>query len=147
MADSLEQTLRSIIEVLHDGHKGFAEIGHHLKDQGAKDLFLKESLNRQQFAGDIEQELHRHGVADIKEGGTAAGTVLRVWGDLKAHLGGGDHTLFATAEQAEDEVKRAYKNALDRQDLPVPVRQMLATQQAHIWETHDKVKALRDAKS
>jgi uncharacterized protein (TIGR02284 family) len=147
MSDEFESTVRSVIQVLHDGHQGLAEIGHHLKDHSAKDFFLKESLTRQQFAGELENELHRHGVRDVKEGGTTAGAVHRFWGDIKAHLGGGDHTLFETAEQGEDEAKKAYREALEHTDLPLPLKQLLTGQMVHIEESHDKVKALRDSKA
>jgi uncharacterized protein (TIGR02284 family) len=147
MPDTFEESVRSIIQVLHDGHVGLADIGHHLKDQAAKDFVLNESLKRQQFAGELENELHRHGVADVKEGGTAAGAVHRTWGEIKAHLGGGDHTLLVTAEQGEDEAKAAYANALAEKGLPLPLREILATQQEHIIGTHDKIKSLRDNKA
>ena len=87
--------------------------------------------------------LHQEGIADIKESGTTSGTVHRVWAELKASLGGGDHTLLVTAEQGEDEAKAAYANAL-KQELPFPIRQMLSTQSAHVQTSHDYVKAARD---
>ena len=147
MSDKFESSLRSLIQVLHDGNKGLAEIGHHLKDQNAKDFFLKESLTRQQFAGELENELHRHGVADVKESGTTAGAVHRTWGELKAHLGGGDHTLLVTAEQGEDEAKKAYADVLQESNLPLPLKELLTSQQEHILQAHDKIKGLRDSKA
>jgi uncharacterized protein (TIGR02284 family) len=121
-----------------------AEIGEHLKDESLKRYFLAESLKRASFRGELENELHRHGVADVHETGTAVGTVQRVWADLKAKFGGGDHTLLETAEQGEDEAKDAYKDALD-QELPLPVRQLLVEQQTHILSSHDFVRERRDA--
>jgi uncharacterized protein (TIGR02284 family) len=147
MPDKFESTVRSVIQVLHDGHMGFAEIGHHLKDRSAKELFLKESLIRQQFAGDLEAELHRHGVRDVNETGTASGAVHRAWNELKAHLGGSDHTLLATAEEGEDEAERIFQMALDSKDLPLPLRQILVEQQVHILEVHAKIKSLRDGRA
>ncbi|HEY4048444.1 MAG TPA: PA2169 family four-helix-bundle protein [Acidobacteriaceae bacterium] len=144
MPDSIESLVRSIIQVLHDGHLGFAEIGHHLRDRSAKEFFLKESLTRQQFAGELEAELQRSGVHDVKEGGTASGAVHRAWSELKAHLGGSDHTLLVTAEEGEDEAKKVYQKALEHRELPLPLRQILASQQEHIVAVHEKIKALRD---
>jgi uncharacterized protein (TIGR02284 family) len=68
---------------------------------------------------------------------------MRVWAQVKAKLGGGDHTLLETAEQGEDEAKAAYKDALN-QDLPLPVRQLLTEQQAHILSSHDYIRDRRD---
>jgi uncharacterized protein (TIGR02284 family) len=145
-----ESTLTDVIESLHDSHKGFADIAEHLKDPRPKDFLLKESLVRQQFAGELADELRRMGehdaVKDGKIGGTAGGAMHRAWGDLKAKLGGGDHSLLETAEQGEDAAKGAYKKALEESHLPGNVRQILTRQQGHIQMSHDKVKAMRDAK-
>ena len=140
----LQLALKSLISALLDSQKGFADIGDHLKDETLKRYFLAESLKRASFRGDLEEVLHQSGVHDIKESGTATGSLQRAWGDLKAKLGGGDHSLLATAEQGEDEAKKAYTDALD-QDLPLPIRQLIADQQAHILTSHDYVKSHRDA--
>jgi uncharacterized protein (TIGR02284 family) len=140
----MQLALNSLISTLLDSQKGFADIGDHLKDETLKRHFLSESLKRASFRGDLEEILHQNGVHDIKESGTTTGTLRRTWGDLKAKLGGGDHTLLETAEQGEDEAKKAYADALD-QDLPLPIRQLLAEQQAHILTSHDFVKSHRDA--
>jgi uncharacterized protein (TIGR02284 family) len=93
----------------------------------------------------LESILHQEGVHDIKESGTAVGTVRRAWADLKSALGGGDHTLLATAEEAEDEAVEAYAHATESY-LPLPVRQVLTSQAAHIEKSHEFVKAARDTK-
>ena len=140
----MQRALYSVISTLLDSQKGFADIGEHLKDETLKRYFLAESLKRASFRGDLEEILHQNGVHDIKESGTTAGTIHRIWGDLKVKLGGGDHTLLETAEQGEDEAKKAYANAL-KQELPLPLRQLLGDQQAHILISHDYVKSHRDA--
>lgn len=139
-----KRVLLSLVNRLQDSQKGFADIGEYLKDEQIKRYFLAESLKRANFRAEIENELHRLGDHDVKESGTATGAVHRVWGDLKAKLIRGDHKLLETAEQGEDVAKRAYADALD-QDLPVPIRQLLTEQQAHVLTSHDYVKAHRDA--
>ena len=140
-----EKVLLDVIKSLVDGQKGFADIGEHLKDDTLKRYFLAESLKRANLRAELEIELHRAGMADVKESGTVAGAAHRVWGDLKAHLGGGnDHQLLVTAEQGEDVAKDAYKKALEH-DLPLPIRELLSTQQAHINNSHDYVRNHRDA--
>jgi uncharacterized protein (TIGR02284 family) len=140
----MERVVLDIIQVLQDGQKGFADIGEHLKDETVKRYFLAESLKRANFRAELENELHRAGMHDVQENGTVSGTLHRGWGDIKAALGGGDHTLLATAEQGEDAAKKAYKDALD-EELPLPIRQLLAEQQSHILCAHDYVRNHRDA--
>jgi uncharacterized protein (TIGR02284 family) len=98
---------------------------------------------RAEYAGELENELHRLGVKDVKQSGMVSGKTHRAWGELKAKLGGGDHTLLATAEQGEDAAKAAYEAALE-EHLPRDVREVLLAQFAHIKSAHDVVKALRD---
>ena len=143
----MERVLLDVIKSLQDGQKGFADIGEHLKDDTLKRYFLAESLKRANFRAELENELHRAGMADVKESGSTAGALHRTWGDLKAKMGIGDDdaSLLATAEQGEDVAVKTYKKALEH-DLPAPIRQLLTEQQAHILTSHDYVKNHRDAK-
>ncbi len=143
-SSELVAVLKSVINSLEDGQKGMADIGEHLKDDTLKRYFLAESLKRANFRGELENELHRHGIADVHETGTVLGALQRGWGDLKASLGGGDLTLLETAENGEDEAKSAYKDALD-QELPLPVRQLLTEQETHIINSHNYVRDRRNA--
>ena len=140
----MEKVLLDVIKILNDGQKGFADIGEHLKDDTLKRYFLAESLKRANFRAELENALHRAGMADVKESGTVSGAMHRSWGDLKAKLGmGSDHSLLETAESGEDVAKKAYEEALNH-DLPLPIRQLLSEQQAHILTSHDYVKRHRD---
>jgi uncharacterized protein (TIGR02284 family) len=140
----VEETLRSVIQSLIDGQEGFQKIGEHLKDETLRRYFAAESLKRAEFRGDIEETLHQEGVHDVKEKGTVGGAVQRTWGDIKAHLGGSDHTLLETTEAGEDAAKKAYQEALEK-ELPLPIKQLLTTQYAHIQSSHDYVKVARDS--
>jgi uncharacterized protein (TIGR02284 family) len=140
----MESVLLDLIKSLQDGQKGFAEIGEHLKDATLKRYFLAESLKRASFRAELENQLHIAGMADVKESGSVAGALHRSWGELKAKLGGGDHTLLETAEKGEDEAKDAYKKALEH-ELPLPIRSLLVDQQAHVLTSHDYVRNQRDA--
>lgn len=149
MAETLkevESVLRDVIKSLVDGQEGFKDIGEKLEDDTLKRYFLAESLKRAQFKGELEDVLIKEGVSDAyKEGGTIAGALHRTWGDLKAKLGGSDHTLLESAEQGEDVAKKAYADAL-KHELPLPIHQLLSTQAAHIQTSHDYVKAARDSR-
>jgi uncharacterized protein (TIGR02284 family) len=142
MADE-KDIVQDVVEVLHDGQKGFADLAEHIKEPQVKAFFLKESQNRAQFASELES------AAGLKrdDSGTAAGAVHRFWGDMKGKLGGGDHTLLETAEQGEDAAKKAYQDALREAGTVRPaIRQILEKQHIQIKASHDKVKAFRDSK-
>ncbi|MGA7156922.1 MAG: PA2169 family four-helix-bundle protein [Acidobacteriaceae bacterium] len=140
----MESVLLDLVNTLEDSQKGFADIGEHMKDFTLKRYFLAESLKRANYRAELENELHRAGMADVKESGTVSGALHRSWGDLKAKLGAGDHSLLETAESGEDEAVDSYQKALQH-NLPLPLRELLAEQQAHVLTSHDYVKSQRDA--
>ena len=136
--------MKTVIQVLHDGEKGFPDIGEHLKDPQAKAFFMEEAQTRGSFARELYAEYGSVTGESDDIGGTSAAPLHRLWGDLKANLGGGDHTLLETAEQGEDAAKKAYAAALDDATVSGALRTILLKQQSHILSSHDKVKAFRD---
>jgi hypothetical protein len=128
--DRVESRLKDLIETLRDGQEGFKELGHRLRDDRAKRFFLEETQVRAEYAAELENELHRMGVRDVK---------------VSPSHGTKDHVLLSTAEQGEDAAKKAYADAL-KEDLPLPLRELLDRQFEHIQRSHDQVKALRDTK-
>ncbi len=136
--------LKNLASVLEDSQKGFADLAEHLQDPHLKQFFVAESLKRASFRGDLESELHHAGLHDVKESGTVAGALHRTWGNIKLAVIKGDHEVLATAEQGEDVAKKAYADALE-QPLPLPIKQLLITQQEHVIASHNHVRDHRDA--
>lgn len=137
--------LKTVIEVLHDGEKGFRSLGEELKDSSARSFFMEESTTRGRFASELESTLSSETGENVSEGTTMSGTMHRAWGELKAKMGGSDHTLLETAEQGEDAAKKAYEEVLKMKDVPGNLVSILRKQQMHIQASHDRVKAMRDA--
>lgn len=139
-----ESALRSVIQVLIDAQDGFQKFGEQIKSKALREYFLAESLTRAQFRGVLESILHQEGVHDIKESGTAVGTVRRAWGDVKSAFGAGDQSMLATAEEGENEAVEAYTKAAESY-IPLPVRQVLTTQAAHIDKSLEFIRTAREA--
>ena len=141
---NIELSLKIVIQSLIDSQRGFQKIGENLKNELLKKYFLSESLQRAAFRGELESVLHHEGMHDIVESGSVTGTILRIWAGVQAKIHEGDHALLVTAEQAEVETLQAYQDAKDR-ELPLPVRQLLSVQTAHVATSLDYVKAAREA--
>ncbi|HEX8817848.1 MAG TPA: PA2169 family four-helix-bundle protein [Terriglobales bacterium] len=139
---SEKDVVKDVVQVLHDGHKGFMDLAEHIKDSEVKAFFVKQAQTRGEFARQLEVAA----ALPTDESGTAMGAVHRTWGDFKAKLGGGDHALLETAEQGEDAAKEAYEKALKEKEVTGNVRETLLSQQREIQRSHDQVKAFRDAK-
>jgi uncharacterized protein (TIGR02284 family) len=140
-----ESAIRTVIEILHDGERGFQSLSEQLKSPDAKQFFRKEAETRGSFAAALESALSSEMGERISEGGTATGTIHRKWGELKGTLGGSDHTLLETAEQGEDAAKDAYKKVLGMTGISDSIKSILESQQVHIIQAHNKVRAMRDS--
>jgi uncharacterized protein (TIGR02284 family) len=139
------KAVKNLIAVLRDSDKGFVDIGEHIKNPEYKTYFMEEARVRGSYAAELEQAVNFTTDADVHETGTAAGALHRIWGDIKANLGGSDHGLLETAEQGEDVAKKAYKEALEETGVSDTVRSLIQAQYQHVQQSHDKVKAWRDS--
>jgi len=106
-----EKAVRTVIEVLHDGERGFQSLSKEIKNLTARAFFQEEAATRAKFANDLESALSAETGKSIQEGGTASGAVHTAWGEIKGKMGGSDHALLETAAQGEDAAKKAYEEA------------------------------------
>ncbi|MEO5996102.1 MAG: PA2169 family four-helix-bundle protein [Chitinophagaceae bacterium] len=85
--------------------------------------------------------------ADMDMSTTTSGKIYKAWMDIKAVFTGHDrHTVLSNCEFGEDAAQKAYKMALESDDLPAYLREMIEQQKATLRSSHDEIKALRDQK-
>jgi uncharacterized protein (TIGR02284 family) len=137
--------IEKLIETCRDGQNGFREAAEHVKDPQLKKIFDQNSLERGQFAGELENELIRMGKHDPDRKGSATAAVHRGWLDLKAALGMGDASILSSVESGEDNAKKAYENALQSK-LPNDIRSVVERQSQRVMQVHDEMRDLRDQK-
>ena len=139
----VEVALHELIDRLRAEQEGFRDLGHRLQNEQAKRFFLKETQRRAEYAAELENELHRLGVHDVKENISHATKARLKWGEMQASLAGGQKALLSTAEKFDEATLKIYAAAL-KEELPLPLREMLDRQQAHIQRSHDQSRALHD---
>ena len=145
--DKVESTLNELIETLRSNQEGFKELGHRLQNDRAKRFFLEETQVRAEYAAELENELHRMGVHDVKKTGTSYMSKARhLWGELQVTLAVGQKALLSMAEKGDDAAKEVFTSAL-KEDLPLPLRELLQRQLTHIQRSHDRIKALHDLRA
>jgi uncharacterized protein (TIGR02284 family) len=140
----LRSILNDLIETCKDSQEGFHQASSRIKDGQIRTLFLKYSVQRAQFAGEIQAEITRLGTEPAKTGSTA-GAIHRGWMGLKSVLTGGDsHAILAEAERGEDTAVKNYRDALGK-GLPADIHDIVRAQLREINQTHDIVRQLRDS--
>jgi len=141
------EVLNDLIEINNDRADGFDKASKDLKDENIdlKVTFDKLSSDSRTNVTELAGLVGRHGETP-DTGNTVLGTLHRAWIDIKASFGGDDrHSILAECERGEDAIKKAYKDALQENDLGEEVRAVLLKQQEGIIASHDAIKALRDA--
>jgi uncharacterized protein (TIGR02284 family) len=135
--------IENLIETCRDGQNGFRDAAEHIKNPSVREIFNRRSLERAQFAGELEEVAQRLGEADPDRTGSAAAAFHRAWIDFKANVGMGDEGVISAAETGEDAAKKAYEEAL-RADLPADVLTIVERQAQSVFQAHDEVRELRD---
>ncbi|MFD2287176.1 PA2169 family four-helix-bundle protein [Pedobacter petrophilus] len=141
------EVLNDLIEINNDRADGFDKAASDLSEENIdlKVTFDKLSSDSRTNVTELAGLVGRNG-ENPDTGNTVLGTLHRAWIDIKASFGGDDrHSILAECERGEDAIKKAYKDALQENDLGENVRSVLLKQQDAINISHDAIKALRDA--
>lgn len=137
-------TLNDLVQVCIDGEKGFAAAAEHVEDASLKLELLDYSLQRRDFAADLQSLLTATGEDPSTHGDLSAG-LHRAWIDLKTAFTSNDRAaVLSECERGEDVAIEAYQKALEG-GLPVDYSQLVQSQYSAVKRTHDRIKALRDA--
>jgi uncharacterized protein (TIGR02284 family) len=135
--------IQNLIETCRDGQNGFRDAAEHIKSPSIREIFNRHSLERAQFAGELEEIAQQLGERDPDRSGSVAAAFHRAWIDFKANVGMGDEGVIAAAETGEDAAKKAYEEAL-QSELPSDVRNVVERQARSVFQAHDQVRNLRD---
>ncbi|WP_231426882.1 MULTISPECIES: PA2169 family four-helix-bundle protein [Pedobacter] len=141
------EVLNDLIQINNDRADGFDKASKDLSDENIdlKATFDKLSSDSRSNVTELAGLVGRNN-EDPDTGNTILGTLHRAWIDIKASFGGDDrHSILAECERGEDAIKKAYKDALQENELGENVRTVLLKQQDGINISHDAIKALRDA--
>lgn len=139
--------LNNLIELNNDRIAGFEKAVADIKDENAdlKELFLKFAAQSRKNTQELTALVATSG-GEVETGNTAAGTLHRVWIDIKSLFGGADRgSILSEAERGEDAIKKAYQEASVDNDISASVLELVRSQAVEINAAHDAIKALRDA--
>lgn len=135
--------LERLIEANRNAQEGYRDAAEHIKNLQLRAFFNQQSTERANFAGELENEVIRHGKHDPERSGTVGGAMHRRWIDLKVAMGAGDHAILSSVESGEDTAKNLYQEALTEK-LPEDLKGILRQQAQAVIAAHDQVKMLRD---
>jgi uncharacterized protein (TIGR02284 family) len=139
--------LNDLVQINNDRIRGYERA---LKETTAENDDLKSLFSR--FIGESHQckmelgtEIQALG-EDMDTDSTTSGKIYRAWMDVKATFSGHSRqSIFENCEFGEDAAQKAYKLALEDDELPVFLREIITRQKTKLRAAHDEIKALRDS--
>jgi uncharacterized protein (TIGR02284 family) len=141
------QILNDLIQINNDRIEGYQHASKDLKDGDTelKTLFTRLIGQSQGYKLALGTEVSAFG-KDMETGTTTSGKIHRVWLDVKAAFTGHDtHNVLEECEFGEDAILKAYRTALEDENLPAYLRETISQQESELLDAHDEIKALRDA--
>ncbi|MEP7074774.1 MAG: PA2169 family four-helix-bundle protein [Acidobacteriota bacterium] len=142
--DEVISVLNSLIQTCKDGQEGFQTAADGAERSDLKTLLYEYSQQRSQFAGELQTLVQSIG-GDPEKSGSIAGALHRGWIDIKkAVVGNDEEAILNECERGEDSAKGAYKSAAEH-DLPAYIHDVVTEQLRAVMQSHDRIKALRDA--
>jgi uncharacterized protein (TIGR02284 family) len=143
------EVLNDLVQINNDRIEGYEKARQELKDGDAdlKTLFLNMIAESQKYKLALATEVAALG-EDIETGTTNSGKIYRAWMDVKAVFTGHDRkTVLNNCEFGEDAAQNGYKMALEEEELPSNIRELISDQKASLRRSHDEIKRLRDAQA
>ncbi|MCJ8208890.1 PA2169 family four-helix-bundle protein [Mucilaginibacter sp. RS28] len=140
------EILNDLVKINNDRIEGFERATKNI-GEGREDLkqiftrFIGESHQNKLELGTEIQALGK----DIDNTTSASGSLHRTWLQVKAAFTGHDtHNVLEECEFGEDAIKKAYKDALEEEEVPAYIKEILLQQQQKLNIAHDTIKQLRD---
>ena len=140
--------LNDLVQINNDRIEGYRKAQEELKDGSDGDLkslfsdMIKESSD---YKSELSQMIGSYG-GQTTQTSTVSGKIYQAWMDLKALFTGGDRkAVLSNCEAGEDAAQRAYQMALDDEDVMAETKTLIARQKAALRQSHDRIRALRDA--
>ncbi|TKC12916.1 PA2169 family four-helix-bundle protein [Pedobacter polaris] len=141
------EILNDLIQINNDRVVGYERAIEELKpeDSDLKTLFVKMIGESHTYKMALATEVQALG-EEIEVGTTSSGKIYRAWMDVEAVFTGHDRkTVLNNCEFGEDAAQKAYKMALEEDELSADLRSLITEQKAQLRVSHDEIKALRDA--
>lgn len=143
------EVLNDLVEINNDRIRGYERAVEEtpMEDSDLKVVFEQMATESRQYKQALRDLIVSLG-GEAETGTTASGKIYRAWMDVKATFSGNSRkSILENCEFGEDAAQKAYRTALQDDDLPASLRELVMQQQQSLKLSHDKIKMMRDQQS
>jgi uncharacterized protein (TIGR02284 family) len=142
-SDHAVKVLNSLIETTLDSANGYRDAAEAASGSHFGQMFSTKAQARMDLARQLQQEVRSFG-GQPEDDQSLAGKAHNKFAQLKtAVTGGSDKALIDEVERGEDMIKAKYQKALDDEDLPTNVRDLVNQAYGSIKSDHDEISRLK----
>ena len=142
--ETISSKLNDLLERTYDAQKGFKKAAENTEHTYLKRYFERKSLERQNFANALNNEISSYGESPEKNG-SAAGTAHRAWMDVKALFSSdNDEAMLEEAITGEKTALEDYNEVINETSLPLSTHSILVKQRDTISSDLNAIKRLED---
>ena len=146
--ENATSVINELIEINNDRVAGFEKAIADINDENIdlKALFQGYAEQSRKNGQELAAIVGSVGPIDeVETGKSVAGTLHRVWIDVKSLFSGSDRaSILSEAERGEDAIKKAYKEALSSGNLSSEALSVVSAQAEKINSAHDTIRDLRN---
>lgn len=146
MDDQAVEAVQELVQMNIDSRDGLRDAAQMTEDMTISTLFEHLANEREQQANELCSFVTFNGEEPNRDGSFAA-ALHRSWMSIRLTFSPDDlYTLLAEAERGEDQIKRAYEDALHT-TAGTPIYELLSDQYTHVTAAHDRIRDLRDERA
>ena len=141
------EALNDLIKINNDRVEGYELAIEETKseDSDLKSIFSGMTQESKKYNQELSTEIRNLG-GETETGTTNGGKIYRAWMDVKATFTGHSRkAVLENCEFGEDAAQKAYKSALEDEDLQGSSRDLVSRQKQSLRIAHDKIKMMRDS--
>lgn len=133
------ETMNELIATTRDSAAFYAEAASKIDNTQLKSLFTGMAESKNGLVGAMSRDVRSEGAEPAKDG-TFRGSLHKLYGDVRAKLGDSDYAYVSELEQSEDRMLHAFKDVLEDDDVPAPVKQAVTSYLPKVQQHHDAMR-------
>tara|TARA_B100001146_G_scaffold192783_1_gene178896 strand:- start:403 stop:873 length:471 start_codon:yes stop_codon:yes gene_type:complete len=140
----LTEALQKLLVKNYDAEKGFIKAMQEIEHTALKGFMQRQAAKRNQFATELDKELHALNARPEDEGSLAA-DLHRFWIDVKSIVSKDDiSSVLEECLRGEKMSADEYENALESDKFPQHLRTVINNQLSQIYHTIEDLQQLDD---